>query len=50
MHIYAQSVDSCKLYAAYEVKVKALATVANSIPILLATWELFLAFGYVANR
>ena len=35
------TVDSCKLHAAYEVKVKALATVAKSKPILLATWEFF---------
>ncbi len=35
--------DTCKLpvHTIYEVKVKGLATVAKSKPILLATWEFF---------
>ncbi len=39
--IMYNTVDSCKLLAVYEVKVKALAAVAKSKPIVLATWELF---------
>ncbi len=32
------TLDSCKLYVVFEGKIKALATVAKSKPILLATW------------
>ena len=35
------SIDSCNLDTIYKVKVKFLATVAKSKPLILATWEFF---------
>ncbi len=36
--IYTYTVDSCKLHVLFKGKIKALATVAKSKPILLSTW------------